>query len=98
MKVNVLEVTSARKQSALASARVELADAEGNAITIDDLRILRNRQSQLWVALPTYSVPDGKSFRYEQTVILSRELKRQVEDACLQAYDRWAAPAQGGGR
>jgi DNA-binding cell septation regulator SpoVG len=96
--VNVLEVSSPKKQSALASLRVELADADGNIVTVDDLRILRNRQGQLWVALPTYSVPDGKSFRYEQTVMLSRELKRQVEDACLQAYDRWATTVQGGGR
>jgi DNA-binding cell septation regulator SpoVG len=81
MKVNLLEVSSPRKQSALASVKVELADAEGNVVTIDDLRVLRNRQGQLWVAMPTYSLPDGKSFRYEQTVMLSRELKRQVEDA-----------------
>jgi DNA-binding cell septation regulator SpoVG len=98
MKVNVLEISSPRKQSALANVRIELVDADGNVITIDDMRVLRNRQSQLWVAFPTYSVPDGKSFRYQQTVILSRELKRQVEDTCLQAYDRWAAPAQGSAR
>lgn len=96
--MKVLEVSSPRKQSALACVKVELADAEGNVVTIDDLRILRNRQSQLWVALPTYSVPDGKSFRHEQTVLLSRELKRQVEDACLQAYDRWASSVQDGQR
>jgi hypothetical protein len=47
MKVNLLEVSSPRKQSALASVKVELADAEGNVVTIDDLRVLRNRQGQL---------------------------------------------------
>src|SRR5438132_546967 len=97
MKVNVLEVTSPRKQSALASVKVELADAEGNVITIDDLRVLRNRQNQVWVAIPTYSVPEGKSFRYEPTVVFSRELRSQVEDAALAAYQRWAAEQQSGG-
>lgn len=98
--MNVLEVSSPRKQSALASVRVELADAEGNVITIDDARVLRNKHGQLWLAMPSYSVPanGGRSYDYLPAVVLSTKLKRDVEDAVLPAFEAWEQEQQAGAR
>ena len=88
MHVRVLEITKARKSSYLAGAKVELSDDNGTSIVIDDLRILRNRQDQLWLAPPTYSTANGKAWEYRPVIQFDRELKRQIEDAVLAEYER----------
>src|SRR5262252_3922922 len=94
-RITNVEIYSARKPSFLASARVQLSDDEGNSVTITDFRILRNKQSELWVAVPNYTVPDGKGWVYEPTIILSHKLQFEISDAVVAAYERWKTPIGG---
>ena len=84
-------------------------DASGSHIyahiEIHDLRVLRNRNDELWTALPTFAIPEGKSYRYQATVVIPRELRNSVSETVLAEYESWAAkqntPAfdgEGGGR
>ena len=72
----------------------------GDTITIDDARVLRNRHGQLWLAMPSYSVPasNGRSYDYLPAVVLSTKLKREVEDAVLPAFEAWEREQQAGVR
>ena len=90
MKITVKSFRPSRKDSVLAEAIVELADGEHNA-TVDGLRILRNKQGALWVAMPSYAVPlpGGHGYEYRPTVALSRNLQREVEDAVLRTFEEW---------
>ena len=103
MLVKVLSFSRSSKPAVLASVRIELAvEGAGDSIIIDDARVLRNRHGQLWLAMPSYSVPssNGRSYDYLPAVILSTALKRAVEDAVLPAFEAWEREqaAQGGGR
>ena len=91
MQVNVLGFSRSLKPAVLASVRVELAADTGDSVIIDDARVLRNKHGQLWLAMPSYSVPanGGRSYDYLPAVILSTQLKRQVEDAVLPAFEAW---------
>jgi hypothetical protein len=92
MRITNIEIYPARKPSFLANARVELSDNEGNSLTITDFRILRNKQSDLWVAVPNYTIPDGKGWIYEPTVILSRKLQFEISEAVLAVFAKWQQP------
>lgn len=92
MRITNVEIYPARKPSFLANAKVQLSDDEGNSVTITDFRILKNKQSELWVAVPNYTIPDGKGWIYEPTVILSRKLQFDISEAVLAAYAKWTAP------
>lgn len=95
MQVTVRGITQSHKESVLASAAIELSDGNGATVLIEDLRVLRNKQGSLWVAMPSYSVPlGGKGYEYRPTVILSRALQREVEDRVLSAYEEWARQQQ----
>lgn len=94
MKIKVLEITPPRKTSALGGAKVELTTEDGLSITIDDLRILKNREGVTWCAPPTYAVSEGRNWRYFPTVSFSRELRRLVEDAVLSAFEAQQAGGQ----
>jgi len=104
MHVKILSLSPSSKPQVLASARLELSvEGTGDAIIVDDARVLRNRHGQLWLAMPSYSVPaNGKGYDYLPAVIFSTKLKREVEDVVLPAFEAWereqAAMAQGGGR
>jgi DNA-binding cell septation regulator SpoVG len=90
MNVRVKLIQSATKPHRIADTSVELTDANGDSLVISDIRILRNRQGQLWVAMPSRSVNDGsRSFQYLPQVELGRNLQRMVEDAVLDEYERW---------
>jgi DNA-binding cell septation regulator SpoVG len=91
MQVKVLAFSRSPKPAVLASVRVELATDTGDSVTIDDARILRNKHGQLWLAMPSYSVPasNGRSYDYLPAVILSTKLKRELEDAVLPAFEAW---------
>ena len=99
MRIINIEIYPARKPSFLANAKVTLSDDEGNSVTITDFRLLRNKQSELWVAVPNYTLPDGKGWVYEPTVVLSRKLQFEISEAVLDAYAKWQRPiAERGGR
>jgi DNA-binding cell septation regulator SpoVG len=92
MQVEVLAITTPRKASVLANAKVRLTFSEVGAsgpsiIEIDDIRVLRNNRGELWIAMPTYSVPEGRGYRYEKVVETSKGLHRQIEDAVLGAFE-----------
>ena len=90
MQIKVLSFSRSLKPSVLATARIELT-AEGDSITIDDARVLRNKHGQLWLAMPSYSVPmnGGRGFDYLPAVIFDTGLKRAVEDVVLPAFEAW---------
>ena len=92
MLIKVLNLSPSSKPQVLASARVELSiEGTGQSIIIDDDRVLRNRSGQLWLAMPSYSVPsNGKGYDYLPAITLSTKLKRDVEDVVLPAYEEWA--------
>jgi DNA-binding cell septation regulator SpoVG len=92
MQVRVLSFSHSSKPAVLASVRIELAvEDAGDSIIVDDARVLRNKHGQLWVAMPSYSVPsaNGRSYDYLPAVILSTKLKREVEDNVLPAFETW---------
>jgi DNA-binding cell septation regulator SpoVG len=89
MTINVKTIRQSRRDNVLAEAVLEIADG-AESITIDNARVLRNRQGNLWLAMPSYSVPSGKGYEYLPVVTLSRELRRQAEDAALKAYEKWS--------
>ncbi len=102
MQITLLSFSRSLKSSVLATARIELT-VEGESITIDDARVLRNKHGQLWLAMPSYSVPmnGGRGYDYLPAVILSTALKRAVEDVVLPAFEQWekeASEAPGGAR
>jgi len=90
MNVNVKCIQASTKPHRLADASIELADCDGDALVISDLRILQNRQGQIWVAMPSRSVSDsGRSFQYFPQIEPSRQLQRRIEDAVLAAFEDW---------
>jgi DNA-binding cell septation regulator SpoVG len=90
MTVKVTSIKSSTKPHRLADASVELADADGDCLTISDIRILRNRQGQTWIAMPSRSVNDGgRSFQYLPQIEPNRQLLRKIEDAVLAAFEDW---------
>jgi DNA-binding cell septation regulator SpoVG len=90
MNIKVKSIQPTTKPYRLAEAIIELADAEGDSLIISDIRILQNRQGQIWVAMPSRSVTDGgRSFQYIPQVELNRRLQRQIEDSVLAAFQEW---------
>lgn len=87
-KIRICQVQISRKPSALADISLEIHSDLG-VITLNDCRILRNRQNEAWFSLPTYSVSEGKSYTYAPAVVLSPSLKQQVTVAALTAFENW---------
>jgi hypothetical protein len=96
MNVAIKLVRQSRRENVLAEAVIEIADGP-EFITIDNSRILKNKQGNLWLAMPSYStpLPGGKGYEYLPVVVLTRELRRQAEDAALEAYAQWSKPHGG---
>lgn len=91
MNVKVLSFSLSNKPAVLACVRLEPQLEGGDSIMIDDVRVLRNKHGQLWLAMPSYSVPanGGRSYDYLPAVVLSTKLKREIEDAVLPAFEAW---------
>jgi len=90
MNVNVRIIQASAKLHRLADASVELTDSDGDSLVIADLRILQNKQGQIWVAMPSRSVSDsGRSFQYIPQIESNRQLQRKIEDAVLAAFEEW---------
>lgn len=96
MHVKILAFSHSPKPAVLASVRLEIVLDGGDSITIDDARVLRNKHGQLWLAMPSYSIPssNGRSYDYLPAVILSTRAKREVEDAVLPAFEAWEREQQ----
>ena len=96
MELNVREIRPSRRDNVLAEVTVEIEIVEPGVvetITIDDIRVLQNRHGEFWVAMPSFSVPLSSAgirrYEYRPTVVLSRSLQRELEDAVLAAFDQW---------
>lgn len=90
MKIKVITIQASTKPHRLADASVELIDSESDSLVLSDLRILQNRQGQLWVAMPSRSVNDGgRTFQYIPQIEPNRQLQRKIEDAVLSAFEDW---------
>lgn len=90
MNVKVKFIQSATKPHRLADAIIELTDPDGDSLLISDIRILQNKQGQIWVAMPSRSVSDsGRSFQYIPQIESNRQLRRKIEDAVLMAFEQW---------
>src|SRR5215472_2148842 len=92
-KSDAYQVTSiqpATKPHRLADASIQLADASGDSLVITDIRILQNKQGQVWAAMPSRSVSEGgRSFQFVPQIEPNRALLRKIEDAVLAAYEGW---------
>jgi hypothetical protein len=92
LKIAVKSIGPSHRQNVLASATVELSDADGCHVTIADVRVLENKLGQRWVALPSFSVSrGGRDFQYLPTVELSPPLMRELSDRVLAAFEQQAA-------
>ena|ERR1700687_3702811 len=90
MNVLVKLIQSSTKPHRLAEATAELMDTDGDSLLISDIRILQNKQGQIWVAMPSRSVSDsGRSFQYIPQIESNRRLQRKIEDAVLAAFEEW---------
>jgi DNA-binding cell septation regulator SpoVG len=85
--IEVLAIGPPRKSSYLAESSVKITLEDGESFVIADLRIIRNKNTQLWVAMPTYSIKDGAAWKYLASIELSRRLRRQLEDVVIAAYE-----------
>lgn len=90
MNIKVNAIQRSTKSHRLADATVELTDESGDSIVISDIRVLQNKQGQIWVAMPSRSVSEGgRSYQYVPLVEPSRRLRRRIEDSVLAAFEAW---------
>jgi DNA-binding cell septation regulator SpoVG len=80
-----------KPRSVLATARVEITCDPVHKITLDDLRVLRNGQSEVWLGMPSLKNAHGAYF---PIVEFSPRLKRDIEDAVLEAFEKWSPGQQ----
>ena len=74
-----------RPRSVLALAKITIA-FDNHQIALDDLRVVQNRQGELWIAMPSMKDANGS---YQPIVELSPELKRLITERILPAYRQW---------
>jgi DNA-binding cell septation regulator SpoVG len=79
-----------RPRSVLALARITLA-FENHQVTLDDLRLIQNRQNELWIGMPSMKDANGV---YQPIIEFTPELKRQIDAKILPAYREWAGAAR----
>ena len=89
MNVKVKQIQRSTKPHRLADASIELADCDGDSLVVSDLRILQNRQGQVWVAMPSRSVSDGgRSFQYVPLIEPSRQCSERSRMQ-FAAFEDW---------
>ncbi len=91
MKITSVTFYPSTKAHVLGECKFQLTTEDGEFLIVDRARVLHNKQGELWLALPTYSVPVGRAYEYRPTVTVSTRLRRLIEDAVLPAYKQWAA-------
>jgi len=79
-------IKSPSKKNTLASVAVRLTFDEGRQITINDFRVLTNKQGEPWVAVPSFAVQNGKSFEYHRTVNFDKTSLREITETVLEKY------------
>lgn len=92
MQIHVIKFTHppiTRPRSVLALAKITLV-FDHHQITLDDLRVVQNRQGELWIAMPTMKDANGS---YQPIVEFSSELKQLIPTKILPAYRQWALGA-----
>lgn len=90
MNIKVKSIQVSTKPHRLAEANIELTDSDGDSLIISDIRILQNKQGQVWVAMPSRSVNEsGRSFQYFPQVESNKQLQRKIEDAVLASFEEW---------
>jgi DNA-binding cell septation regulator SpoVG len=90
MNVNIRTIQASVKPHRLADASVELTDSDGDSLVVSDIRVLENKQGQIWAAMPSRSVSgSGRSFQYVPQIESNRQLQRKIEDAVLTAFEQW---------
>jgi len=75
-----------RPRSVVAIAKLSIS-FDNHKIMLDDLRVVRNRQGQLWVALPAMKNEHGM---YEPIVEFSPELREEVSTKVLAGHRQWS--------
>lgn len=93
MQVHVVKFSHppiTRPRSVLALAKITLA-FDNHQVTFDDLRVVQNRQGELWIAMPSMKDAQGS---YQPIVEFSPELKRVITDNILPAYRQWSLGAK----
>lgn len=78
-----------RPRSVLALAKINVV-FDNHQITLDDLRVVQNRQGELWIAMPSMKDAQGS---YQPILEFSPELKRAITDKILPAYRQWSLGA-----
>jgi DNA-binding cell septation regulator SpoVG len=94
MKVEILKLEPSHRPNVRAHVSVALS-GESFKITINDVRVLQNRQGQFWVAMPTYSVQRNTGdIGFVPTVELNSLLNTDVSLCVLAAFEKWNAGGQ----
>ena len=75
-----------RPRSVLALSRITLS-FDNHRVTFDDLRVVQNRQGELWVAMPSMKDANGA---YQAIVEFSPELRQLIASKILAAYEQWS--------
>lgn len=96
--IKSISISPPRKPSYLASVKIELEFDSGETLILDDLRVLRNSQNQLWVGFPTYSIQQGRGWEYKQTATFDRNTAQQIANRVLDEFEARQAQSNGGSR
>lgn len=88
MRIVSVSIQPPRKPSLAANASVIL-EADGSTLTVSDLRLIRNKQGVLWVAMPSYSVSAGRAFEYFPCVEPDAAFGRRIAEAVLARFAEW---------
>lgn len=95
IRVSIIPSLRPNLASVLASAIVSIETPAG-PVTVNDCRILENKNGVVWFSLPTFSIPAGaRQFEYRQTLELPSAMAQLISAEALRAYEQWR---QGGAR
>jgi DNA-binding cell septation regulator SpoVG len=78
-----------RPRSVLALARITIT-FDNHHIAFDDLRVVQNRQGELWVAMPSMKDASGV---YQAIVEFSPDLRQLIASKILAAFRQWSPGA-----
>jgi DNA-binding cell septation regulator SpoVG len=89
MKVEIQKIEPSHRPNVRAHVSVVLS-GESFKITINDVRVLQNRQGQFWVSMPTNSVPRNTGdIGFIPTVELNSLLNTEVSLCVLAEFEKW---------
>ena len=89
MKVEIQKIEPSKRPNVRAQVSIALS-GESFKITINDVRVLQNRQGQFWVSMPTHSVPRNTGdIGFVPTVELNSLLNTEVSLCVLAEFEKW---------